>query len=153
MGVRPRRLGAPRRRLERRGDRARVYREKWASFLAATEGPGPLGVNHEIPLGNPVPRDDLDAQQTVLVFGYVLARAAGGKARVSLLDWGGGPGHYAVLARALLPDAELDYHSRDLPPLVALGRELLPHDSFHADDGCLDESYDLVVASSSIQYA
>src|SRR5205823_3014272 len=116
-------------------------------------GAGPLGVNHEIPRGQPVPRDDLDAQQTVLAFGYALALAARGKTRVSLLDWGGGPGHYAVLARALLPGAELDYHSRDLPQLVALGRELLPGDSFHADDSCLTRRYDLVAASSSIQYA
>ena len=132
---------------------ARVHREKWPSFLAAAEGPGPLGVNHEAPLGQPVPRDDLDAQQMVLGFGYALARAASGKTRVSILDWGGGPGHYAVLGRALLPGVELDYHSRDLPPLVTLGRELLPEDSFHADDGCLADSHDLVVASSSIQYA
>ncbi len=132
---------------------ARVYREKWPSFLAAAEGSGPLGVNHEAPLGQPVPRDDLDAQQMVLAFGYALARAAAGKPRASVLDWGGGPGHYAVLGRALLPGVELDYHSRDLPPLVSLGRELLPDDSFHDDDGCLADTYDLVVASSSIQYS
>jgi putative methyltransferase (TIGR04325 family) len=132
---------------------SRVYREKWPSFLAAIDGPGPVGINHEIPLGQPVPRDDLGAQQLVLAFGYALARAAGGKARVSLLDWGGGPGHYAVLGRALVPEVALDYHSRDLPPLVALGRELLPNDSFYADDTCLEGRYDLVMASSSIQYA
>ena len=98
-------------------------------------------------------RDDPDAQQTVLAFAYALLRAARGKQRLSLLDWGGGPGHYAVLARALLPGVELDYHSRDLPPLVKLGRELLPQDTFHDDDSCLTRSYDLVVASSSIQYS
>jgi putative methyltransferase (TIGR04325 family) len=131
---------------------ARVYREKWPSFLKAVAGPGPLGVNHEVPLGRPVPRDDRDAQQMVLVFGYALALAARGRERISLLDWGGGPGHYAVLAQALLPEVELEYHSRDLPALVALGRELLPRSSFHDDDSCLDRRYDLVVASSSLQY-
>jgi putative methyltransferase (TIGR04325 family) len=100
-----------------------------------------------------VPRDDLGSQQSVLAFGYVLALAARGKTRLSMLDWGGGPGHYAVLARALIPDVELDYHSRDLPPLAALGRELLPEDSFHSDDSVLGRRYDLVVASSSLQYA
>jgi putative methyltransferase (TIGR04325 family) len=132
---------------------ARVYREKWPSFLDAVRGPRPLGVNHEVQLGRPVPRDDRDAQQTVLAFGYALALAAGGRDRVSLLDWGGGPGHYAVLARALLPGVEVEYHSRDLPPLAALGRELLPGDSFHTGDEPLDRRYDLVVASSSIQYS
>jgi putative methyltransferase (TIGR04325 family) len=132
---------------------ARVYREKWPSFVAAVAGSGPLGVNHEVPLGRPVPRGDRDAQQTVLVFAYALALAARGKERLSLLDWGGGPGHYALLAEALLPGVELDYHSRDLPPLVVLGRELLPRYSFHADDSCLERRYDLVLASSSLQYA
>jgi putative methyltransferase (TIGR04325 family) len=131
---------------------SRAHRDKWPSFLEATAGPGPLGVFHEAPAGVPVPRDDLNAQQMVLAFGYVLALAAQGKACVSMLDWGGGPGHYAVLGRALLPGVELEYHSRDLGPAVALGRELLADDFFHDDDGCLDRRYDLVVASSSLQY-
>jgi putative methyltransferase (TIGR04325 family) len=132
---------------------ARTYRAKWPSFLASVAGSGPLGVNHEVPPDEPMRRDDRDAQQTVLVFAYALLRAARGRERLTLLDWGGGPGHYAVFARALLPEVELDYHSRDLPALVALGREVLPEDSFHADDACLDRRYDLVVASSSLHYA
>ena len=116
---------------------AQAYREKWPSFLEATAGPGPLGVNHEVPAGVPVPRDELDAQHLVLAFGYVLARAAYGRERLSLLDWGGGPGHYAVLAAALLPEVELEYHSRDLPALVALGRELQLTLAFHDADACL----------------
>jgi putative methyltransferase (TIGR04325 family) len=132
---------------------AAAYRAKWPSFLVAVEGPGPLGVNHETPAGSPVARDDPDAQQTILVFAYALLLAARGRDELSLLDWGGGPGHYAVLAHALAPELELDYHSRDLPALVALGRELQPRHSFHADDSCLERRYDLVVASSSLQYA
>jgi putative methyltransferase (TIGR04325 family) len=132
---------------------ARVYREHWPSFLEATSGPGTLGVNHEVPAGRVVPRDELDAQQVVLAFAYALARAAHGRDRLSLLDWGGGPGHYAVLAAALFPELELEYHSRDLPALAALGRELQPQYAFHDDDACLDLQYDLVVASSSLQYS
>jgi putative methyltransferase (TIGR04325 family) len=132
---------------------ASAYRTKWPAFLAAVGGTGPLGVNHEVPAGTPVPRDDVSMQQAVLAFGYALALAEGGRGRVSLLDWGGGPGHYAVLARALVPGVEVDYHSRDLPALTALGRELLPGDSFHDDDECLDREYDLVLSSSSLQYA
>jgi putative methyltransferase (TIGR04325 family) len=132
---------------------AAAYRAKWPAFLAAVEGTGPLGVNHEVPAGAPVPRDDVSMQQAVLAFGYALALAEGDRGRVSVLDWGGGPGHYAVLARALLPGVEVEYHSRDLPALTALGRELLPSDAFHDDDACLDRTYDLVLASSSLQYA
>jgi len=134
---------------------ARAYREKWPGFLAAVEGPGPLGVNHEVPAGEPVPRDDLTAQQAILSFGYALALtvAARGGGGVSMLDWGGGPGHYAVFARALVPGLELEYHSKDVPTLAALGRELLPDETFHSDDACLDRRYDLVLASASLQYS
>jgi putative methyltransferase (TIGR04325 family) len=131
---------------------AAAYREKWPSFLAAVEGDGPLGVNHEVPTGVAVPRNDRDAQHTILAFGWVLALAAGGRDTLSVLDWGGGPGHYAVLADALLPGVELDYTSRDLPALVALGRELQPERAFADDESPLDRRYDLVVASSSLHY-
>jgi putative methyltransferase (TIGR04325 family) len=131
---------------------AAAYREKWPSFLQAVGGAGPLGVNHEVPAGVPVPREERDAEHIVLAFAYALALAARRRDRLSLLDWGGGPGHYAVLARALLPDVELDYHSRDLPALAALGCELLPEHAFHDDDAPLERRFDLVVASSALQY-
>jgi putative methyltransferase (TIGR04325 family) len=131
---------------------AAAYREKWPSFLDAVAGAGPLGVNHEVPAGVQVPRDDADAQLAVLAFGYVLALAAHGRERLRLLDWGGGPGHYAVLAGALLPEVELDYVSRDLPALVALGRDLQPALEFADDESPLERRYDLVVASSSLHY-
>jgi putative methyltransferase (TIGR04325 family) len=130
---------------------ARAYREKWPSFLEAVAGPGPLGIDHEVPMGTPVRRDDRDAQQTIIAFGYALALAARG-GRLSLLDWGGGPGHYAVLARALVPGIELEYWSKDVPTLAALGRELLPEENFVDDDSCLERRYELVLASSSLQY-
>jgi putative methyltransferase (TIGR04325 family) len=70
-----------------------------------------------------------------------------------MLDWGGGPGHYAVLARALVPGIELEYWSKDVPTLASLGRELLPDERFADDDSCLERRYDLVLASGSLQYA
>jgi putative methyltransferase (TIGR04325 family) len=131
---------------------ARAYRSKWPAFLAAVEGPGTLGVNHEAPEGEPVPRDDRTAEHTILAFGYVLALAARSRERVSVLDWGGGPGHYAVLAEALVEGIELDYHSCDVPPVAALGRELLPQHTFHDGDDWMAGRYDLVLASGSLQY-
>jgi putative methyltransferase (TIGR04325 family) len=130
-----------------------AYRRRWNEFVAAVESNGTLGIAHEVPTSQHVVTDDPGWHNVVLTFGYVLARAARGRQRLSLLDWGGGPGHYAVLARALLPEVELDYHSRDLPRLAELGRELLPRATFHDDDSCLDRTYDLVVASDSLHYA
>jgi putative methyltransferase (TIGR04325 family) len=71
---------------------------------------------------------------------------------VSILDWGGGLGHYEPLSRALLPGVELEFHCKEVPALVERARELLPHVSFHADRSCLDRRYDLVLASGSLQY-
>ena len=73
---------------------------------------------------------------------------------MSVLDWGGGVGLFYLLSRALLPDeVELDYHCKDLPALCSYGREALPQAHFHEDESCLERRYDLVLASSSLQYS
>ena len=96
---------------------AEAYLEKWPEWVAALEGPGPLGVYHEARAGEPIPRDDLAAHNMLLSFAYVLARVAAGRDRISVLDWGGGLGHYAVarqgrtsrdVVRLALPGGALD---------------------------------------------
>jgi len=129
-----------------------AYRSRWPEFVDAVRGTGTLGVAHEVPQGRHVVVDDPGWHNVVVTFGYVLARAARSGC-VSVLDWGGGPGHYAVLARALLPEVALEYHVLDLPGLTALGGELLPDVEFHDDEACLQRTYDLVLASESLQYA
>jgi transaldolase len=131
---------------------ARAYREKWPQFLEAVEGPGPLGVGHETPLGAPIRRDDPLAQNAVLAWAYVLARASHDAARISVLDWGGALGHHSVLARKLFPELELDYHCRELPAVCTEARQVLPDVTFHDDDRCLGAMYDVVLASNSLQY-
>lgn len=131
---------------------AELYEAKWPAFLRAVSGSGPLAVNHEAPLEEIERPDDLDAHNLVMSFAYVLALAAHGRDSVSLLDWGGGPGHYYAIAKAVAPEIPIEYHSRDLPTLCALGRRLLPDVHFHEDDTCLERRYDLVMASSSLHY-
>jgi putative methyltransferase (TIGR04325 family) len=130
-----------------------AYREKWPSYLAAIEGTNPLGVNHEVPSGQSVGFEDHGAHNMLVSYAYVLALAARRRDRISLLDWGGGVGHYLALSRALVPGVEIDYHCRDVPVLAEHGRELFPEASFYDDDSCLQRSYDLVLASASLQYA
>ncbi len=100
----------------------------------------------------PISRYDVVAQNTVLAYAYALARAAQGSEELSLLDWGGALGHYQVLGRRLLPEVRLDYHCRELPAVCAAGRAVVPEATFHDSDECLERRYDLVVASSSLQY-
>jgi putative methyltransferase (TIGR04325 family) len=105
-------------------------------------------------LGTGPVADDEARHNLVMTFGYALARAAGGESAVSLLDWGGGIGHYAIYAQELLPGVAVEYHSRELPLASAKGRELVPHGTFHESDAsALSRTYDLVFASGSLQYS
>ena len=124
--------------------------ERWPDFVKSVAPPAPFGLSNESAGGPP----DYGVHNTIMTFGYVLARAAQGRRRLSMLDWGGGLGHYCVNARALLPDLQLDYYCRDLPNLVAGGRTVLPDATFYVDEKeALAGRYDLVVASSSLHYS
>jgi putative methyltransferase (TIGR04325 family) len=124
--------------------------ERWPDFVRSVAAPAPFGLSNESASGPP----NYGAHNTIMTFGYVLARAAQGKKRLSVLDWGGGIGHYCINARALLPELQLDYYCRDLPNLVAGGRTVLPEATFYVDeDEALAKRYDLVVASSSLHYS
>jgi putative methyltransferase (TIGR04325 family) len=71
---------------------------------------------------------------------------------VSVLDWGGALGHYAVIAQALFPSVTFDYSCRELPRMVQLGQRLNPAVHWFDSDGCLDRTYDLVMVNGSLQY-
>jgi putative methyltransferase (TIGR04325 family) len=131
---------------------------KWQSFLSSLEGCRPFGRSHEAAADASL---DVGPHNTIMSFGYVLGRVAtsripapASQARMSVLDWGGGIGHYYVYASRLHPDLDLDYVIKDLPGLCAVGRELLPQVTFHSsEEQALGRQYDLVFASSSLHYA
>lgn len=122
---------------------------KWPGFLRATAGSEPLGVAHEAA----EPRnDDLLAHHVTMAFAYVLALAAQGRERLSILDWGSGIGHYGILSRRLLPGTEIDYIGKDLPLLCQAGRQVLPDARFiERDDEAAVAAVQLAVASGSLQ--
>ena len=134
------------------GTVADAYVAKWPEWVAALDGPGPLGVYHEARAGDQLRRDDMASHNMLVSFAYVLARTAHGRNALSVLDWGGGLGHYAVLARAVLPEVMLDWHCREVPSVAAAGARANPEVAFHTNDACLERAYDLVLASSSLQY-
>ena len=131
---------------------AQAYRAKWSQWVEALRGPGPLGAYHEVRIGEPIPREDTAAHNVLMSFAYVLARAAHARDRLTVLDWGGGFGHYAVLARAVMPEVQLEWHCREVPSVAQDGASVNPEVTFHVDDACLDRPYDLVLASASLQY-
>ncbi|MBE0596219.1 MAG: hypothetical protein IH614_03005 [Desulfuromonadales bacterium] len=126
-------------------------RRKWERFAELLAQPGPLGFSHEAASLTEV--ENLAFHNLHLTYGYALLRAAWGKEAISVLDWGGGLGHYGLLARALLPpEVALDYHCKEVRTLAKLGGEMAPQITWHDDDRCLGSSYDLTLVSGSLQY-
>jgi putative methyltransferase (TIGR04325 family) len=130
---------------------ADAQRRTWPAFAELATGTGPLGINHtDLEPGT----DSYIAHNVVMAFGYALALAAAGKDRVSILDWGGGVGHYGVFAKSLLPEIRIDYHCKEVPVLCAAGREVLPEGTFYETwEECAARAYDLVLVSGSLHYS
>ena len=128
-----------------------AYKAKWETFVKTTQGAGPFGLPPEAI--SPAKDADLPYHNGVMVFGYCLALASRNKSAVSILDWGGGIGHYYQIARALLPDVKIEYHCKDVPLLAEHGGTLFPEAHFCSDESCLARRYDLVMAGTSLHYA
>jgi len=123
--------------------------KRWSSFSKSLEGAGPLGVSLE----SPTSTWSIEEHNTLMCYAYVLALAARRKDKLTILDWGGGAGHYYPISKALLREVEIDYSCFDEPLLCKLGRRMLPEVEFYdTPESVLGKSYDLVVASSSLQY-
>lgn len=144
----------------------------WETRLAQDEGYGfPELVAHErtqreplirrLQAGGPLfeaPADAAGHQDMTfenilyLTCAYALALAAREKKNLKILDYGGAMGDHYWIARALLPGVALDYHCKELPAMAQEGRALTPQATWHTDDACLEQAYDLVLLSSSLQY-
>lgn len=128
-----------------------TQRRKWKAFLNSVEGARPLGQSHE---DLEDASSNLATHNTIMTFGYVLGRVAALRRTISVLDWGGGLGHYYIYARALFPEVSFDFTIKDLTPLCRAGAALIPEVTYLDDDHlALSRRYDLVVASSSIHYS
>lgn len=128
-----------------------VQFRRWPGYLGAVKEPSALRLSSLSSTTST--EDDYNAHNTSMSFAYVLSLASRSRERLSFLDWGGGLGQYAVLARSLLPSLDLDYHCRDLPLFARGGRMVLPNDSFYdSDEQAFARTYDLIMASSSLQY-
>jgi len=131
-------------------DVARAVEKHWPTLVSNLQGPGPLGVAH-FPWS--LTRDEVGHHNAMMSYGYVLALAARKKDSLSVLDWGGGAGHYYLYSKTLLPEIQLDYHCYDVPSLCELGKKLVPQAHFHHDANDLTgRTYDLVISSSALHY-
>jgi putative methyltransferase (TIGR04325 family) len=124
--------------------------EKWDAFVRNCQGSGPLGFSHESSDLNVI--CNVSFHNIHLTYAYVLALAAQQKSAVSVLDWGGGLGHYYLLGKAVLPDVELDFHCKEVPVMAEAGKRINPDVHWYADESCLERTYDLVMINGSLQY-
>jgi putative methyltransferase (TIGR04325 family) len=123
---------------------------RWEEYVASLSGTGPLGTT-----GGDTHHEDWDLANHNLWISnaYVLALAAGGRSRLSILDWGGNLGYFYLGARAALPGVEIRYEVKEVPVLCEYGRRLNRDVVFHESESCLEQTYDLVLASGSFQYS
>jgi putative methyltransferase (TIGR04325 family) len=124
-------------------------KSNWPRLVRSLQGTKPLAGKDD---GALTSHQDLIEHNIRMSYAYVLALASRNASKLSLLDWGGGIGHFNLLSRVLVPDLEIDYHCKDLPLLADYGRSLFPEATFHTEESCLDRSYDLVLASASLHY-
>lgn len=128
-----------------------AQKARWPEFLRMIQAPGVLAISNEAALpSNP----SYITHNIYMTYAYVLALTAHYRDMVSILDWGGGIGHYGMISRALLPSVTIDYHCKEVPLLCQGGREVLPDAHFYEDEAdCFQRSYDLVLVSGSLQFA
>lgn len=125
-------------------------RGAWAGYVRENSATGVLGAERENHLiGHP----QLWRHSLLVSHAYVFALAEGGRGSLSILDWGGGVGHFNLTAQSALPDAKISYEVKDVPSICEVGRQLQPDVRFHENDDCLKRKYDLVLATGSLQYS
>ena len=125
---------------------------KWPNYLERVKSTKNLGVNHE---SNYIDHNIPFFHNLLMSFAYVLTLAGLNKKAINFLDWGGGIGHYGLLAGELIKPANLDlnYYCYDFDIFGTSGREKNPTYTYFSDNTMYNEvKFDLIMASSSIWY-
>jgi putative methyltransferase (TIGR04325 family) len=127
-----------------------AYKSKWPDFIKGLEGSHPFGLSPESIHPEAV---NLTIHNLMMSYAYCLALASRSKASISMLDWGGGIGHYYFISKALFPELEIDYSCKDVPILAEYGQAVIPNGHFYVDESLIERSFDFVLASGSIHYS
>jgi len=127
-----------------------AYQANWPTFIKNLESTLPFGISPE---SNSTDPTNLLFHNIMMTYGCALAVASRNLSQFSLLDWGGGIGHYYLISQKLIPDLIIDYHCKDVPVLAEYGQKLFPEAHFYSDESCLSRKYDLVFASGSLHYS
>jgi putative methyltransferase (TIGR04325 family) len=127
-----------------------AYLARWPAFAKTFSGLSPWALSPEANAGE---KPSLSAHNLLMSYAYALSLASRQKVALSMLDWGGGIGHYYLISQALFADLQVDYHCKDLPILADYGRGLFPDAHFYTDETLPARQFDFVLASSSLHYS
>ena len=128
----------------------KIEMDRWEAYCNALQGPGPIGFMHE---HNDPTEIKEGYHHRNITFGYVFALAAIKKETISILDYGGSLGHNYFLAKAFLPDKiKINFHCKEVPRLVEIGKKLNPNITWYTDDDCLKRQYDLIIVNGVLGY-
>jgi putative methyltransferase (TIGR04325 family) len=127
--------------------------KKWNNYSCRIKSNQNLGINHEDSITSMT--FDPFFHNLLACFGYVIALSGIKKSTLNFLDWGGGIGHYGLLAEELIKTSEIpiNYFCFDFPTYCHHGKCLNRHFNFVSEECQLPEiKFDLIMASSSIWY-
>jgi putative methyltransferase (TIGR04325 family) len=124
--------------------------KRWQHIVQLCGTTSPLAFSYES--DNQSDADNVLRHNLHLTFGYVLALAAKQRQTLSILDWGGGLGHYYLISKALLPGVDIDYHCVEVRATAEAGRSMNPGVTWYSDDRWAERSFDLVMVNASLQY-
>ncbi|MDB5274946.1 MAG: hypothetical protein JWO58_3313 [Chitinophagaceae bacterium] len=126
--------------------------DKWPKYAERVKSTASLGFNHE---SADISGNTPFFHNLLVSFAYVLTLASLNKKEIRFLDWGGGIGHYGLLAEELLKPVNLDfnYYCYDFEVFEKTGKQInLKYNYFHDNDKYYDVKFDIIMASSSIWY-
>jgi putative methyltransferase (TIGR04325 family) len=126
-----------------------AYKKNWSNFLINLDNDHIFRISPES-----ISQDcfDLVYHNTLLIFAYSITAATQKKSSLRMLDWGGGIGHYYLIAKSLLPNIAIDYHCKDVPVLANYGQTLFPEAKFLSDESYIFDQFDFILASASLHY-
>lgn len=126
-----------------------AYKGGLPLFRKHIRSTAPLGIWYE---GRGETNNNTIPHNTHMSYAYALLLASRMRKRISMLDWGGGVGHYYEFSKVLDPQLEIEYHYRDLPIASEYVRSAFPEAHVYTDDSCLNRTYDFILATAVIHY-
>lgn len=129
---------------------AESEQKKWDEFVTYCKEPHPLGFSHEA-TGLSDNRN-ISYHNIHLTFCYVIGLVTQKNLNPSILDYGGGIGHYYQIACSFFPDMNVDYSIKEVPAMADLGKKINANINWFSDDTCLNRRYNLVMVNGSLQY-